>query len=155
MLVIRSVFLKLYFALMLFFTSADVALLIFSSDYRNILGVVDGRGIEGYAFRMLPAVALFFLFIFIFQKMLRGLAISRRLMLGKSVLFIILGLGTCVPWMGYFIVLLTPIAAPYFSIMIWTKFGYNSTYVLALAFVVVNIMIAVVSVRRNTLAPSP
>jgi hypothetical protein len=148
--IIRSIVLKAYFLAMLIFIFADAGLFVFSYDYRNMLGMIDGRGINGYALRILPIIALLSLYISIYPKILKISPISRPLLMGHAVFFTAVGIGTCMPWIGMFLAPLTPIASPYLSMILWGENGYIFACGIATLFVVFNIYIVLMARGKNT-----
>ena len=125
---------RIGFACLGIFAALDVVIALSSADYRNALGVV--RGISDIAWRFAPNLSMIAFYGIVYVKMREG-AILPRLMLWHGLIYGLLGLVLCIPWM-YVFAPLTPICALYLGSMS-TPFGYGGMLGMADVFVAFNI----------------
>ena len=75
--------------------------------------------------------------------------LSKKVLLIYSVVYGLLGLTLCVPWMGFLLSPLTPITFPYLAALIWLPFGYYFSIAVAMGFIMVNIALGVSGIRSG------
>jgi hypothetical protein len=144
-----------YFLASLVLMLIDLTSLVCSSTYRNMLGIVDGRGALEYSGRMAPTVALFLFYAGICHRIfVTGKEPKRWMVIGQSIFFSFVAVMMCIPFVGYLSCLLTPIAVIYLSsILLWNKNWLLSWYyfsiALSIAFLVVNLLVGLEAARDS------
>jgi len=111
----------------------DIILLMVSTEYRNMLGVLDNKG---YFLRILPTIILLMLLLrnlyFVWNSKFEGAKL-------QLIFFSIISIIACVPWIGIFVILFTPISTLYLSAILLSSDGYGLACVICLIFLVTNI----------------
>jgi hypothetical protein len=117
----------------------DICLLTVSSDYRNLLGAVDGSGIAIKILRYIPGTVLTVYYSIFFLKV-RGVgAIPYRMIVIHSAVYVFLGATLLLPWIGILLAPLTPIGSLYLLFIMSVKNGYYYAVGLTAVFVALNI----------------
>lgn len=147
--IIKSLIAKLYFFVAFFLIFTDIMLLIFSGEYRNMLGMINRDDVGGYIFRILPSFVMLFLYTYICRSILNGYTLSKKFLIFHSVFFVIAGTISCLPWIGMFAAIFTPIASLYLSLVLWSKDGYIVSIFIASIFLAFNIRFIFITNRQD------
>lgn len=141
-------YLKYVFVFLGILVLADVFLIFFSEDYRNIFGATNQ--ITDSLWRIVPDFMMMVFYGFMYLKHENGLSPS-NILLWHGVLFGLVGLAMCIPWGGYFFAPFSPIGLLYLVLIIWAPSGYFLSLCVAILFIVFNLnLIRVGFMRRNS-----
>lgn len=140
-------YVRIGFACFGVFAALDAVMRLSTEEYRNSLGttgVFDSFNIGKVIFN----VSMTAFYGWAYVKLREGRALS-RLMLWHGVLYGVLGLGLCLPFVGMFLAQLTPIGLLFFGALMWTPFGYPGLLSVAITFVVFNAYLVRVGLRSS------
>jgi hypothetical protein len=139
-------FIKCYFLAAFILVIFNAGMFGFLSDYRNILGIVKTKA--DYAVLAVPTVGLILFYGRVcFKLFIKGEMLSRKFLINQSIFFSVVALFMCVPFIGYYLALITPIGVIYLSsILLWSKDWplnwYYFSSALCLVFVFINLLLA-------------
>jgi len=128
---------------------AEVLVSIFSETQLNAYGNI--RGVGGVVLRFLPEFCLLTFYSYFFFSLIRSGRVRRMAVLIHSGIFVVIGLGLAIPFMGVILSNLTPVALVYTSIMFLadTSSGYWGVVVLAIVFSSINLWIMIVELQKH------
>lgn len=126
---------------------ADLLLVALSVGYRNQLGVIDGKGITGYLYRLLPDILMLSFYGVFFLKYKKSNALPLKLLTIHSVFFMVLGILLCIPWGGLFFAPLTPVGILYLGAISLLAEGFYVSLSIAVAFFILNLYLLLI--RKN------
>jgi hypothetical protein len=126
---------------------AEVLVSMFSEFHMNAYGNIRGSG--GVFFRFLPGFCLLAFYSYFFYSLLRVGEVRRLAVLIHSCVFVVLGLGLAIPFMGLILSLLTPVSLIYRLLMhhLTSDSAYPAIVLLAIVFSVFNAGLLVATLR--------
>lgn len=134
------------FAIFCLLVALDMLVSLFSETYMNAYGNIRGDG--DVILRFLPELCLLAFYAYFFFTLIRSGEVRRFTVLVHSGLFVALGLGLAIPFMGFILAHLTPVALVY-TILLLHVGGYWAVVALAIVFSLINSWIMIVELRTN------
>jgi hypothetical protein len=123
----------------------DVITLLFSIEYREILGRLHGV-LENIWRFILDGLMMIF-YGFLSAQLGEKACVRSRLIVWHRVLGILFGIVLCIPFGGFFLAPFTPVGLLYLGAMSWTPMGYFGSLVVAITFVAFNMYLVWVGLR--------
>jgi hypothetical protein len=143
----RAMWIRIGFSSFCACAALDAVLLLSFESYRSSLGTP--HGVFESTWRHAVDVSMFVFYGVVLMRMREIKALS-WLLLCHGVLFGVLGLGLCLPWIGIFLAPLTPVGLLYFGTLVWTPLGYPGALGVAAAFVAYNIWLVWAGLTSET-----
>jgi hypothetical protein len=126
---------------------ADMLVSIISDIHMNAYGNIRGGG--DMVTRFLPGLCLLAFYSYFFYSLIRFGKTKRLAVLIHSCLFIVLGLGLAIPFLGLILSQLTPVSLVYRLLMLHlgTSSAYRTEVVLAIIFSTFNLWVLFITLR--------
>lgn len=147
---VKKARIRFLFALFGMLAAFDIVLLIYSNEYRNFFGEV--QGVSGVMWRIILDIALTVFYGLIFWKITNGILLP-RLMVWHGVLYGLLGIVMCLPWGGYFFAPFSPIGLLYLGSILWTPLGYSLSLGITIFFITSNLYLIWFGLDTSTAKP--
>jgi hypothetical protein len=122
---------------------------MFSEIHMNAYGNISGTG--SVLFRFLPGFCLLIFYSYFFYSLIRVGEVRRLAVLIHSWVFVVLGLGLAIPFMGLIVSLLTPVSLVYRLLMIHlgSSSAFPAVVALAIVFSSVNLGLLIITHRSK------
>lgn len=125
----------------------DVVMALIVPVYRQSLGTLEIWS-QVFIVRIFPPVFFLGFYLLLWNKCR---APSRHVLLFiHSILFIFLGLILCLPFIGPLLAFVTPVSPLYYGAIMLVPGGYVIAILVAVVFIISNIVLLLLSITKNT-----